>query len=135
MKYGANTFIFTSPFSTEEDLGLVNKLKGMGLDLIEVAVEDPALVDLDALKAALTEHEMGVVVCGAFGPDRNRISQVGIGQEAGCSLPVVEANSNTGVGDVENQGRPVRCGATRQGHNLAGRTGGQRGGIAASRFT
>jgi D-psicose/D-tagatose/L-ribulose 3-epimerase len=71
MKYGANTFIFTSPFSTGNDLGLIKKLKEMGLDLIEVAVEDPDLVDLMALKAALTEHEMGVVVCGAFGPDRN----------------------------------------------------------------
>ncbi len=71
MKYGANTFIFTSPFSTKKDLGLVNKFKEMGLDLIEVAVEDPALIDLDDLKQALTDYQMGVIVCGAFGPDRN----------------------------------------------------------------
>ena len=43
----------------------------MGLDLIEVAVEDPALVDLVSLKQALVEHQIGVVMCGAFGPDRN----------------------------------------------------------------
>jgi D-psicose/D-tagatose/L-ribulose 3-epimerase len=71
MRFGANTFIFNSPFSTDHHLGLVKKFKDMGLDVIEVAVEDPALVDIDALKKALDEHEIGVVVCGAFGPDRN----------------------------------------------------------------
>ena len=68
MKFGANTFIFSSPFSTSEHLYLVDKLKQMGLDLIEVAVEDPALVDLAALKEALAAAEMGVVGgCGWFG--------------------------------------------------------------------
>jgi D-psicose/D-tagatose/L-ribulose 3-epimerase len=71
MRFGANTFIFSSPFSTDHHLGLVKKLKDMGLDLIEVAVEDPALVDVEVLKKALEEHDMGAVVCGAFGPDRN----------------------------------------------------------------
>lgn len=71
MRFGANTFIWRSPFSTEKDLDLMGKLKGMGFDLIEVAVEDPELVDLPELKAALEEKKMGIVVCGAFGPGRN----------------------------------------------------------------
>ncbi len=71
MRFGANTFIFSSPFSTDLHLGLLKKFKSMGLDLIEVAVEDPALVDVTALKNALDENEIGVVMCGAFGPDRN----------------------------------------------------------------
>jgi D-psicose/D-tagatose/L-ribulose 3-epimerase len=71
MRFGANTFIYNSPFSTSEHLGLVKKFKDLGLDLIEVAVEDPALVDLVALKSALTEAQLGVIMCGAFGPDRN----------------------------------------------------------------
>jgi D-psicose/D-tagatose/L-ribulose 3-epimerase len=71
MRFGANTFIFRSPFSTEKDLDLIPKLKGMGFDLIEVAVEDPALIDVAELKAALEESDMGVVTCGAFGPGRN----------------------------------------------------------------
>ncbi|MEJ2487976.1 MAG: sugar phosphate isomerase/epimerase [Anaerolineales bacterium] len=50
---------------------MVKKFKDFGLDLIEVAVEDPALVDLVALKSALTEALLGVIMCGAFGPDRN----------------------------------------------------------------
>lgn len=71
MRFGANTFIFRSPFSTEKDLDLIPKLKGMGFDLIEVAVEDPALIDIADLKAALEDSDMGVVTCGAFGPGRN----------------------------------------------------------------
>jgi len=71
MRFGANTFIFRSPFSTDNDLDLIPKLKEMDFDLIEVAVEDPELVDTDLLKAALEEHDLGVVTCGAFGPGRN----------------------------------------------------------------
>jgi D-psicose/D-tagatose/L-ribulose 3-epimerase len=71
MKFGANTFIWRSPFSTGADLDLIEKLKEMGFDLIEVAVEDPALVDLKALKSALQQKEMKAVMCGAFGPGRN----------------------------------------------------------------
>lgn len=71
MRFGANTFIFRSPFSTDTDLDLIPELKGMGFDLIEVAVEDPALVDVDVLKTALDENDLGVVTCGAFGPGRN----------------------------------------------------------------
>ncbi len=71
MNFGANTFIWRSPFSTDKDLDLIPKLKGMGFDLIEVAVEDPALINLDDLKRALEEHGMDVITCGAFGPERN----------------------------------------------------------------
>ncbi len=71
MKFGANTFIFRSPFSTDKDLDLIPKLKGMGFDLIEVAVEDPTLIDTDLLKKALDENELGIVTGGVYGPGRN----------------------------------------------------------------
>ncbi len=71
MRFGANTFIFRSPFSTEKDLDLIPQLKEMGFDLIEVAVEDPTLVDTDLLKKALDENSLGVVTGGAYGPGRN----------------------------------------------------------------
>ena len=45
MRFGANTFIWRSPFSTAHDLDLITNLKEMGFDLIEVAVEDPELID------------------------------------------------------------------------------------------
>jgi len=71
MRFGANTFIFRSPFSTDKDLDLIPKLKEMGFDLIEVAVEDPDLVDTDLLKKTLDENNIGIVTCGAYGPGRN----------------------------------------------------------------
>jgi D-psicose/D-tagatose/L-ribulose 3-epimerase len=71
MRFGANTFIWESPFATAEHLYLVDKLQALGFDLIEVAVEDPQLVDVPALKQAAADAGLGVVMCGAFGPERN----------------------------------------------------------------
>ena len=71
MRFGANTFIWEAPFTTSEHLYLVEKLRGMGFDLIEVAVEEPQLVDITRLKRALQENGMGMVTCGVFGPGRN----------------------------------------------------------------
>lgn len=71
MRFGVNTFVWRSPFSTDTDLDLIPKIKEMGFDLIEVAVEDPALVDTDLLQEALVQNDLGVVMCGAFGPGRN----------------------------------------------------------------
>jgi D-psicose/D-tagatose/L-ribulose 3-epimerase len=71
MKFGANTFIWESPFSTKEHLYLVEKVRSLGFDMIEAAVEDPKLVDLGSFKDALQANELGVVMCGAFGPGRN----------------------------------------------------------------
>ncbi|MCC7206856.1 MAG: sugar phosphate isomerase/epimerase [Anaerolineae bacterium] len=70
MQFGANTFIWTSPFSTD-DLGLLPRIKAFGFDLIEIACEDPGLIHLPTLKAALNDAGLGVIVCGAFGPDRD----------------------------------------------------------------
>ena len=71
MRFGANTFIWRSPFSTHKDLDLLEKVQGMGFDLIEIAVEDPALIELKTLKSALDKTGIGVVTCGVYGPGRN----------------------------------------------------------------
>ncbi len=71
MKFGANTFIWASPFSTAQHLSLLDKVRGMGFDIVEIAVEDPALIDVNALKAALSNAGLEAIVCGVFGPDRN----------------------------------------------------------------
>jgi D-psicose/D-tagatose/L-ribulose 3-epimerase len=70
-RLGLNTFIWRSPFSTESDLDLVDHVAGLGAAVIEVAVEDLRLVDGALLAAAIRRRELGVVVCGAFGPDRD----------------------------------------------------------------
>jgi D-psicose/D-tagatose/L-ribulose 3-epimerase len=71
MRFGVNTFVWESPFSTERHLSLVHKAARMGFDWIEIAVEEPALVDVGALHAAADEAQIGLILCGAFGPGRN----------------------------------------------------------------
>jgi D-psicose/D-tagatose/L-ribulose 3-epimerase len=70
MKFGASTFIWASPFSNAT-LDLVDKVAGMGFDLIEVCVEDPATIDTAAIRKRMEQAGIGATVCGAFGPDRD----------------------------------------------------------------
>jgi len=74
MQYGANTFIWASPFRTPEHLPLVARVAGLGFDVIEVAFEDPALIDVGALGQRAAAAGLGVLVCGAYGPGRNLVS-------------------------------------------------------------
>jgi len=69
-KFGASTFIWTSPFSNDT-LDLIDKAAGAGFDLIEICVEDPATIDTKAIKKRLLHAGIGALVCGAFGPDRD----------------------------------------------------------------
>jgi len=71
MQFGANTFIWRSPFSTKTDLDLIDMVKEMGFDFIEIAVESPALIELNTLKSALRQKDMKAVMCGVYGPGRN----------------------------------------------------------------
>ncbi|MFT2009292.1 sugar phosphate isomerase/epimerase [Pontibacter sp. 13R65] len=70
LKFGVSTWLWTSPFSTET-IALFPKIKAMGYDLVEIPVEDPALVDIVRVKAALALHELEPVICGAFGTSRD----------------------------------------------------------------
>lgn len=74
MKFGVNTFNFVSPFRTAADLSLLDRVKGMGFDLIEIAFEDPATIDVDALARHAAGIDLGVLACGVFGPGRNLVS-------------------------------------------------------------
>jgi D-psicose/D-tagatose/L-ribulose 3-epimerase len=70
MKFGANSFIWVSPLTTQA-LDLLDKVKAMGFDLFELAIEDPRLVDLPAFRGRLEQLGLGCSVCGAFGPQRD----------------------------------------------------------------
>lgn len=70
-RFGVNTFIWRSPFSTATDLDLVGRAAQLGAQVFEVAVEDLDLVDGATLRTELDRHGLGAVVCGAFGPDRD----------------------------------------------------------------
>lgn len=70
MKIGVNTWVWTAPFGTK-DFGLIPKIKSMGFDIIEVAAENPSLIDAALLRQLAEDHGLSIIICGAFGPSRD----------------------------------------------------------------
>jgi D-psicose/D-tagatose/L-ribulose 3-epimerase len=71
MKFGINTFLFTSPF-TNQSTKLFGQFKRWGFETIEIPVEDPSHIDPAHVKRELDKH--GLVcgtVCACLGPDRD----------------------------------------------------------------
>jgi D-psicose/D-tagatose/L-ribulose 3-epimerase len=70
MQFGVSTFLWASPF-TSNSFDLVYKIKEMGFDIIEVAVEKQELIDWVKLKEIVKETGLQVTISGAFGPERD----------------------------------------------------------------
>lgn len=70
MLFGASTFIWVSPFSTE-NVDLLTKVKNMGYDIIEIAVEDTKLIDWTFIKEVARDLALKITISGAFGPERD----------------------------------------------------------------
>ncbi|RYZ20059.1 MAG: sugar phosphate isomerase/epimerase, partial [Sphingobacteriales bacterium] len=70
VKFGVSTWLWTSPFNTDT-ISLFSKISRMGYDVVEIPLEDPSLVDVKAVKAALKEFGLKAEICGAFGPSRD----------------------------------------------------------------
>ena len=71
MRIGINTFLFTSPFTTEST-SLLPTFREWGFDTVEIPIEDPSHIDAKAVKAGLDQN--GLVcgsVCACMGPDRD----------------------------------------------------------------
>ncbi len=71
MRFGINTFLFTSPF-TNKSTRFFPKFKKWGFETVELAIEDPSHIDPAYVKKQL---DRAGLVCGsiaaAFGPDRD----------------------------------------------------------------
>ncbi len=74
VKIGINTWVWVSPFRTDA-FHLLTKIKDMGFDLVEIAVEEPNEIDLPQLKEILNELDLAVSICGAFGAQRDISSE------------------------------------------------------------
>ena len=74
LQLGVNTWTWVSPFRTEDARSLFPKIKEMGFDSVEVALEDPFLVDAEEIRRLLGDNGLGIQVCGAFGPGRDMSS-------------------------------------------------------------
>jgi D-psicose/D-tagatose/L-ribulose 3-epimerase len=71
MRFGINTFLFTSPF-TNDSTKLFPKFKRWGFKSIEIPIEDPSHIDPAHVKRELDKH--GLVcgtACACVGPDRD----------------------------------------------------------------
>ena len=71
MRFGINTFLFTSPF-TNSSTKLFTNFKKWGFDTVEIPIEDPSHIDPAHVKRELDKH--GLVcgsVCACLGPDRD----------------------------------------------------------------
>lgn len=114
MKFGINTFLFTSPFTTES-ISLFPKFKQWGFDSVEIALEDAAHIDAVIVKKALDEN--GLVcgsICAAMGPGRDLrgteqeqqqakdyiISILAIMNELNCPILVGPLYSSVGRADA-----------------------------------
>jgi D-psicose/D-tagatose/L-ribulose 3-epimerase len=117
---GANTWIWTSPL-TDEHLDLVGRVKELGFDVIELAVEDTALVSAELWRAAGEDAGVAFAVCGAFGPDRDlahedaRIRGIGleylkalVDYAVALDAPVVAGPMYSAVGRTEMLPSDVR---------------------------
>ncbi|MGD0537421.1 MAG: sugar phosphate isomerase/epimerase [Verrucomicrobiota bacterium] len=71
MRFGINTFLFTSPF-TNDSTRLFPTFKKWGFETVEIAIEDPSHIDPAFVKAEL--DKAGLVcgsACACLGPDRD----------------------------------------------------------------
>ena len=71
MQFGANTFIWVSPFSTDKNASLIDKVADMGFEVFEVACEEPDAIDASALQALLSVRKLHPIICGVFSADRD----------------------------------------------------------------
>lgn len=71
MRIGLNTFLYTSPFTTES-ARLFAKFSKWGFDTVEIAIEDPAHIDPLKVKAAADKAHLAIgTVCAVTGPGRD----------------------------------------------------------------
>ena len=70
MQLGVSTFLWVSPFDNDA-FHLVQKVKDMGYDLIEIPVEKKEIINWPKLKDAIQDAGLKVTISGAFGPDRD----------------------------------------------------------------
>lgn len=71
MRFGINSFLFTSPFTTAST-PLFRQFKRWGFDTVEIPIEDPSHIDPAKVKAAADAAGLAIgSVCACMGPGRD----------------------------------------------------------------
>ncbi len=71
MRFGINSFLFTSPFTTEST-ALFRQFRRWGFDTVEIPIEDPSHIDPAKVRAAADQAGIAIgSVCACMGPGRD----------------------------------------------------------------
>jgi D-psicose/D-tagatose/L-ribulose 3-epimerase len=70
LRFGANTWIWTSPLTDERLASLAPRLRDWGFDLVELPVEQLGDFSADRAASVLAEHGLGASVAVAMAPGR-----------------------------------------------------------------
>lgn len=102
MRFGVNTFIWESPLSTAHVGPLADKAAQLGCQVLELACEDPALIDFPRVRDVLAARGLEPIVCGAFGPGRDISSDDPANREGGIAYirQLIDAAAVLGAGLV-----------------------------------
>ena len=73
MRFGVNTWVWTSPLTTAELEWLAPHVKEMGFDWIEIPIEAVGDLDYERGAAIIRDLGLGVSTCVAMGPDRDLV--------------------------------------------------------------
>lgn len=102
MKFGVNSWVWTSPVTTEELAKLAPHVRDLGFDWIEVPLE--SIGDLDYVKGAriIRDQGLGVSTCAAMGPDRDLIHPDPAFRENGMSYlrQCIDATQTLGAANL-----------------------------------
>ena len=71
---GVNTWVWTSPLTDEVLPGLLRRIARMGLDAVELPLENPGDLDPEATAAVLGETGLTPYVVGAMAPGRDLVA-------------------------------------------------------------
>ena len=106
MRFGINTWVWTSPLTTEELEILAPKVAGIGFDWIEIPLESLDDLDHSRGRAIIEAHGLGVSTCAAMGPDRDlvhpdaAIQQNGMAYIRGCIEATAKLGATNLVGPI-----------------------------------
>jgi D-psicose/D-tagatose/L-ribulose 3-epimerase len=89
IKYGINTFLWSSPFQTK-DLHYLDHAKALGFDLVEIPIESAGDIDYGAAADAYARTGLACTTCAVMGAGRDpshpdpKIQQAGIDYLTHC---------------------------------------------------
>ena len=75
MKFGVNMWVWISPTTLDDLKKYAPKIKSMGFDLLEIGIENIEDLDYAEARKILQEHDLGITLAAAMGPDRDLIHE------------------------------------------------------------